>query len=257
MRLATWNINGLRARLDFVARWLATRQPDIVALQELKLPDDQFPHDLFASLGYSAVVSGQKAWNGVAVLSRKPARVATVGLPGQTELGARLLTAEVAGLAFASVYVPNGKSVGHEDYGRKLAWLDALVEYARSATSAGAALVLAGDFNVCPTPLDTWSEEAHSGDIFHTDAERARMEALRAAGLVDLYRVHRPDAREFSWWDYRSGAFHKNHGLRIDLLLGAQALVPRVRAASIDREFRKKQDGLTPSDHAPVLVELG
>jgi exodeoxyribonuclease III len=256
MRLATWNVNGLRARLDFVTRWLAERQPDVVALQELKLPDDQFPHDTFQTLGYSAVCCGQKSWNGVAVLSREPARVAAMGLPGQEELGARLLTAEVAGLAFASVYVPNGKTLEHEDYARKLAFLDALIEYARGAARGGANLVLAGDFNVCPTPLDTWNEEKCRGEIFHTAAERSRMEALLEAGLVDLYRSHRPDAQDFSWWDYRAGSFHKNHGLRIDLLLGARPLAPRVRAASIDREYRKKQDGLTPSDHAPVIVEL-
>jgi len=188
MRIATWNVNGLRARLDFVRHWLQAREPDVVCLQELKLEDDQFPRDELAKLGYEAVVHGQKAWNGVAVLSRLPVSAVRAGLPGEEEFGSRLVTAEVAGVSVTSVYVPNGKRIDHDDFPRKLAWLDSL------------------------------------------------------------------DDPGFSWWDYRMGAFHRGMGLRIDFVLATAPIT--VRSAQVDRDYRKKQEGLTASDHAPVIVEF-
>jgi len=256
MRIATWNVNGLRARLDYVRMWLEARRPDVVGLQELKLTDEQFPHAELAELGYHAAVLGQKAWNGVAVLARAEPRTLQLGLPGEEPFGARLLTVEVGGLAFTTVYCPNGKSVDHGDYPRKLAWFDALSEHLALTLDRTAPAVLCGDFNVVPEPLDSWDEERLAGSIFHTRDERRRFDALLEHGLVDLFRRRHPHAREFSWWDYRGGAFHRGHGLRIDLILGSEPVVGRLAEATIDREWRKKQDGLTPSDHAPVLVDL-
>jgi exodeoxyribonuclease-3 len=256
VRVATWNVNGLRARQDFLLAWLRAREPDLVALQELKLPDAQFPHELFAAAGYQALVHGQKSWNGVAVLARKPLTPVQVGLPGQAESGARLLVAEVEGLAFASLYCPNGKHTGHDDFPRKLVWYDALAEHLAAAHRPDVPLVLGGDFNVCPSALDSWDEAALAGQIFHTDAERARFRRLLDWGLRDLFREKNPELRAFSWWDYRDGAFHRGHGLRIDFLLGTAPVLARVRSVTIDREWRKKQEGLTASDHAPVVAEL-
>jgi exodeoxyribonuclease-3 len=251
MRIATWNVNGLRARLEFVLRWLRDREPDVVGLQELKLTDEQFPHAVFEAEGYHA-----KAWNGVAVLSREPAEVVQQGLPGQEEFGARLVTARVSGLAFTTLYAPNGKSLSHDDFPRKLAWFDALIAHLADRHDPAGQEVVCGDLNICPAPLDSWNERELAGGIFHTDAERERFQRLLDWGLLDLYRNRFPDTQAFSWWDYRGGAFHRKQGLRIDFLLATPGVLQRVQAVEIDREYRKKHDGLTPSDHAPVLAHL-
>jgi len=256
LQFATWNINGLRARLDFLLAWLKERSPDVVGLQELKLSDDQFPHAELEAAGYHALVHGQKSWNGVAVLSRVPARATQIGLPGQAELGARLISAEVAGLSFTTLYCPNGKSLEHEDYRRKLAWFDALEAHLREHHLAEAPTIFCGDFNVCPAGIDSWNEEAYAGQIFHTEEERSRIARLLDWGLVDVYRARNPETQAFSWWDYRGGAFHRKRGLRIDFVLTNAALVERLRSVEIDREWRKKKEGLTASDHAPVIVDL-
>jgi exodeoxyribonuclease-3 len=256
MRVATWNVNGLRARLEFVLGWLEERQPDVVGLQELKLSDDLFPRDAFAALGYRAAVHGQKSWNGVAILAREEPRITQRGLPGQEDFGARLLSAEVAGLSFTTVYCPNGKHLGHDDFPRKLVWFDALAAHLGERADPGLAAIVCGDLNICPAPLDSWNEAELKGSIFHTEQERARFRALLERGFVDLFRELRPDTQAFSWWDYRGGAFHRKQGLRIDFLLASRALLERVRAVEIDREWRKKHQGLTPSDHAPVWAEL-
>jgi exodeoxyribonuclease III len=256
MRIATWNVNGLAARLDFVRHWLSARQPDVVGLQELKTDDDKFPYDVFAADGYGAVVHGQKAWNGVAVLSREPAEVLQKGLPGQQDLGARLITAKIGELSFTTVYCPNGKHAGHPDFALKLAWYDALAEHLAQLHDASAPAVVCGDFNVCPGALDSWNEDQLGGGVFHTEAERDRFQKLLDSGLVDVYRHAFPDRQAFSWWDYRAGAFHRNLGLRIDFLLATPAVVERVRHVEIDRDYRKKKDGLTASDHAPVFADL-
>jgi exodeoxyribonuclease-3 len=256
MRIATWNINGLRARLDFLRGWLADRQPDVVGLQELKMTDEAFPAEAFAEMGYHVLTHGQKAWNGVAVLSREPATLQTAGLPGQEEMGARLLTATVGELNFTTVYCPNGKSIEHEDYGRKLAWFDALKDHLDSAKTASGFSVLCGDFNICVTDLDAWNESALAGGIFQTAAERQRMHGLFDLGLTDMYRTLNPEARTYSWWDYRAGAFQRNNGLRIDLMLASNGAAMRTTEVWVDRDYRKKKDGMTASDHAPVVLEL-
>ncbi|MDH3255145.1 MAG: exodeoxyribonuclease III [Acidobacteriota bacterium] len=256
MRVATWNINGLRARFDFVLHWLEARRPDIVGLQELKLEDEKFPHAEFEKVGYRAFTHGQKAWNGVAVLTRAPGDLVQTGLPGQEDFGSRLVTAKIGALTFTTVYCPNGKSVGHEDFPRKLAWFEALRAHLEAAHDPLEPHILCGDFNICPQPLDSWNEKGLAGRIFHTEEERERMRKLFDWGLTDLYRHQHPDRQAFSWWDYRGGAFHRNMGLRIDLLLATQPIVEESTAVEIDREYRKKKDGLTASDHAPVFLDL-
>jgi len=256
MRIATWNVNGLRARLDFLVLWLRERRPDLVGLQELKLTEDQFPHALLETEGYRAVVHGQKAWNGVAILSREPVTVTQKGLPGQEEFGARLITADAGGVSFTTVYCPNGKDVGHPDFPRKIAWLEALATHLRGLHRQDRPAVLCGDFNICPAPIDSWNEDLLRGTIFHTTEERARFAAIVEGGYHDLFRRLHPEARSFSWWDYRAGAFPRNQGLRLDLLLATRDIAERRRSVEIDRDYRKKKDDRIPSDHAPVFADL-
>lgn len=255
MRIATWNINGLRARLELVKRWLIERQPDVVGFQELKTQTEEFPHDAFLEIGYHALVHGEKSWNGVAILTRAPAELVQTGLPDQDGFGSRLITARIQDLEFTTVYCPNGKTLDHADYQRKLSWFESLTAHWQNRQRAPAA-VLCGDFNIVPTPLDSWQGTKADGEIFHTVAERERFSALMDTGLTDLFRHHSPDEPAYSWWDYRGGAFHKRHGLRIDLILGTSAIRDRLDAIYIDREYRKKQGELTASDHAPVVAEI-
>jgi exodeoxyribonuclease-3 len=260
LKIATWNINGLRARLDYIQLWLADRQPDVVGLQELKMIDDLFPHDVFESLGYQAVTHGQKSWNGVAILSKLPVERIESGLPGESEYGARLIRARIGSgsqtLDFTTLYCPNGKNTDHDDFPRKLAWFDSLRKWASTFVRADQNAVLCGDFNIVPNALDSWNEAEFKGSIFHTDVERERMAAVADLGLRDLYRELQPEEQAFSWWDYRGGAFHRKHGLRIDFILGTSRVVERLKSAEIDRDYRKKKDGLTASDHAPVIAVL-
>jgi exodeoxyribonuclease-3 len=256
MRVATWNVNGLRARLDFLLRWLRDRKPDLVGLQEIKMVDEKFPHAEIEAAGYRAVTHGQKAWNGVAILSREEPSVTQVGLPGQEEFGARLLTATIGDLSFTTIYCPNGKSVGHEDFPRKLGWLDTLTDHLQSRNFGGRAAILCGDFNICPAAIDSWNEDDLRGSIFHTDEERDRFRRLLEIGFIDVFRDRHTDEQAFSWWDYRGGSFHRRQGLRIDFLLATGPLMARFRDVFIDRDYRKKLEGLTPSDHAPVYMDL-
>ncbi len=255
MRVATWNINGLRARLDYIGRWLDARKPDIVGLQETKITDEEFPTAFFTELGYHVASYGQKAWNGVAVLSRKPAEMLDRGLPGEDAFGSRLLRVRVDDLEFTTVYCPNGKHLGHDDFPNKLAWFDSLARY-WAAQDSDTPAVLCGDFNIVPAELDSWLSGDTSEIIFHTRAERDRYAALLDLGLIDLFRQHHPEKRAFSWWDFRGGAFHRGQGLRIDMVLATATAAQRVNSIEIDRDFRKKLDGLTPSDHAPVFADL-
>ena len=255
MRVATWNINGLRARIDFMKLWLDARKPNVVGLQELKTPTEDFPHEEFLELGYKALVHGQKSWNGVAILTNVDAELRQTGLPGEDEWGARLITAEIdGGLEFTTVYCPNGKSIDHADYPNKLRWYDSLLSHWQQSDHTNR--IICGDFNIVPVPADSWRGDAADGEIFHTTEERARLQAVMDTGLTDLYRHHYPDEQAFSWWDYRGGAFHRKHGLRIDFLLGTDAALQCTKDVVIDRDFRKKQDGLTASDHCPVYADL-
>ncbi|MEM9492418.1 MAG: exodeoxyribonuclease III, partial [Myxococcota bacterium] len=204
------------------------------------------------------------SWNGVAVLLRKDAdelaadeaEVTQIGLPGQDEMGARLLTVAVADLSFTTIYAPNGKTLDHPDVQRKLAWYDALIAHLARSHQADQQMIVCGDFNITPAALDSWSEPAQGDVIFHTEAERSRMRALLDWGLRDVYRAAHPDEPGFTWWDYRGGSFHKGQGLRIDLLLATAGVAERSRGVHLERTWRKKIDGMTPSDHAPVWVDI-
>jgi len=256
MRIATWNVNSLNARLAFVLDWLADRKPDAVCFQELKLTTEAFPYAALEAAGYHAVVHGQKSWNGVAVLTREPAELVSTGLPGAEHAGSRLVTARLGEWTLASVYVPNGKTIVHPDFELKLEFLAKLRAHVENTMAPDKPYVLGGDFNVAHTDLDSCDPEGLRDAIFHTAPERAAMDALLATGLVDLQRALEPDARTFSWWDYRGGSFHKNEGLRIDLLLASASARDRATKVWVDRDWRKKRDDRTPSDHAPVVAEF-
>jgi exodeoxyribonuclease-3 len=261
--VATWNVNSMGARLPFVLQWLRLRQPDLLCVQELKLEDAAFPHAALEAEGYAAFTHGQLAWNGVAVLARKsrfPGEVEVVqrGLAGCEDLGARLVTVRLGEILISSVYVPNGKTVTHPDFEKKLTWLECLAaDVERVHAAHGGPALLGGDFNLCPADLDSWDAEGLRGHIFHTDAERERWRALVDRGrLFDLFRERYPTEQTFTWWDYRAGCFHKKQGLRIDFLLGNAAVRDRTESVVVDREWRKKKGDLTPSDHAPVIATI-
>lgn len=256
MRIATWNINGVRARAEYIAIWLEDRQPDLVGLQELKAEDHAFPHDFFQELGYTAHTHGQKSWNGVAVLAKEPVEITQRGLPGREENGSRLITANYEEISFTNVYCPNGKDVDHSDYEMKLHWFDALNEYCATELDQQSNVIVCGDFNIVAKALDSHLGEKGDGSIFHTDAERDRLNGLFNQGLEDIYRKKFPDSDAYSWWDYRAGGFQRNLGLRIDLILSTESILDRVQDVVIDRDFRKKKNDLTASDHAPVYIDI-
>ena len=259
MLLATWNVNGIRARSQRLAEWLSERQPDVVCLQELKIVETEFPHLELRASGYHAVLSGQQSWNGVAVLAKERPEIVMRELPGAEEAGARFVVAKVHGMEVASVYIPNGKTLAHADYKVKLAWLESLATHveARAKSGLDVPLLVGGDFNVCPTALDSYGGVRFEGRIFHTDEERKLIARLRGAGLVDLYRSRYPENIGFSWWDYRAGCFHKNEGMRLDMLFASPVLAERVKDVYVDRDYRKKgKTGAVPSDHAPVVAVL-
>lgn len=255
MRIATWNVNSIKARLPFVLHWLDARNPDVVCLQELKVDAEGFPHAEIGERGYHVAIHSQPSWNGVAVLSRQPLETVQAGLPGAEDAGARLVTAQTGDLSVTSVYVPNGKTVTHDDYQLKLDFMRALEDYVGERLDTGGRTLVAGDFNICPEDRDSWAPNPER--IFHTAPERRLMRGVMEKGYQDLYRAMYPEGDMFSWWDYRAGCFHKNQGLRIDLLLGSKALGEEATEVWIDRDYRKKKDGHTPSDHAPVIADLG
>ncbi|MCU0260416.1 MAG: exodeoxyribonuclease III [Ilumatobacteraceae bacterium] len=255
MRLVTWNVNSLNARLPRVEEWLAEVQPDVVCLQETKLADDAFPALTFEAMGYSSAHHGQGQWNGVAILSR-------VGLddvvanfaPGvEPDHEARIVTATCGGIRVSSVYVPNGRALDHEHYRYKLGWLDRLHRHLELDASPDGQVVVAGDFNIAPGDADVHDPAAYVGATHVSDAERARLASLEAWGLVDLVRARVDADRVYSWWDYRAGDFHQGRGMRIDLVLGTAAVRDRLAWCVVDRNARK---GKQPSDHAPVVVDL-
>jgi len=255
VRLATWNVNSLKARLPRVEEWLADVQPDVLCLQETKLADDAFPALTFAAMGYESAHHGQGQWNGVAILSRIGLSevVPNFGDGGDADPDARLLTARCGDLLVTSVYVPNGRSLDHEHYQYKLRWLAQLGRHASSMAAPTDQIVIAGDFNIAPTDLDVY-DPAKFVDSTHTSAaERALLGEMCSWGLVDLFRQHHDGGQMYSWWDYRAGDFHQGRGLRIDLVLGSASVSARCEWAIIDRNARKGQG---PSDHAPVIVDL-
>ena len=255
MRVATWNVNSLRARLPRVEEWIADVRPDVVCLQETKMAEDAFPHLAFERLGYECVHHGQGQWNGVAIVSRvglvDPVRGFADGDDPDPE--ARLVSATCGGVRISSVYVPNGRSLDDPHYVYKLAWMKRLAEHVRVNESATADVIVTGDFNIAPDDRDVYDPAKFVGATHVSDAERDALRTLEAWGLVDLFRRLHDQGGLYSWWDYRSGDFHQGRGLRIDLVLGTESVARRTRWSIVDRNARKGQQ---PSDHAPVLVDL-
>jgi exodeoxyribonuclease-3 len=256
MRIATWNVNSLKARMPRVEQWLAYAQPDVLCMQETKVGDGAFPALAFEALGYEAAYCGQGQWNGVAILSRVGLDDVVAGFSDQVEdevVEARLLWATCGGVRVASVYVPNGRQVGSEHYAAKLEWLDRLRRHVESDCDPTDSLAICGDFNVAPEDRDAWDPAKLHGGTHVSPAEREAVLALQLWGLVDVFRQLRPEPSIYSWWDYRAGDFHEGRGLRIDLLLATKPLAERATFALIDRFARK---GKLPSDHAPLLVDF-
>jgi exodeoxyribonuclease III len=255
VRVVTWNVNSLKARMPRVEAWLADVQPDVLCIQETKMADDAFPSLAFSSLGYQSAHHGEGRWNGVAVVSRVGLSDVVVGFADGERLDpeARLISATCGGVRISSVYVPNGRAIDHDHYHYKLAWLGRLRAHLDATSTPGDPVIVAGDFNIAPTDNDVWDIAALAGSTHVTPRERQRLAELIAWGMTDLFQVMRPEPGLFSWWDYRGGDFHQGRGMRIDLLLGTRSVADRVRFAVVDRNARK---GDQPSDHAPVIVDL-
>jgi exodeoxyribonuclease-3 len=257
MKLVTWNVNSIRARLPRLLELLEVHAPDVVCLQETKSAPEAFPHGPLEDAGYVAADHCAGRWDGVAVLARAAAPPTEVhcGLPGEAvEDEARWVEATVGGVRVASVYVPNGREVDTEPFHQKLQFLEAMRERVRAHVGgAGGPLVVAGDLNVCLTDLDV-HDPTLVGTTHITEEERARLRAVLDAGLVDAYRQLHPGERGYTWWDYRAGHFHKGIGLRLDLVLTTPDLAARLASCGIDRGFRK---GPKPSDHAPLIATFG
>ncbi len=256
MRIATWNVNSIKQRLPRFLPWLDERQPDVVCLQETKLADEGFV-DLFgdelANRGYTAAMHGEASWNGVAILSRAGVDDVVLGLPGGPGFPhpeARAVSGTCDGIRVTSVYVPNGRSPDSEHYQYKLNWLASLRELVAAGPEA---TIVCGDMNIAPEDDDVFDPEAYRGHTHVTPPERAALAELQALGLHDVVRDRWPNERVFSYWDYRAGMFHRDLGMRIDLILASAPVADRVRAAWVDRKARK---GKGPSDHAPVIVDL-
>ncbi len=281
MRIATWNVNSLNARMEKVLWWLERAQPDVLLMQETKLADAAVPGEPFTRLGYELAHHGEGRWNGVAIASRVglaeivtnfgnplavPAAAAGGGEaePAVTSGGeagdeqplreARMIAALCGGLRVVSIYAPNGRTVGSPFYEAKLAWFRALSRWLRAKARPDEPLVVGGDYNVAPTDDDVWSAAACHGGTHVSAPERAAFQDLCGWGLVDAYRRLHPEKGRYSWWDYRAGNFHKNLGMRIDHLLVTRGVAERLTWAEIDREARKGKP--TPSDHAPVLIDV-
>ena len=267
MRIATWNVNSLKARLEKVSWWLERARPDVLLMQETKLTDADAPTELFSDAGYQLVHHGEGQWNGVAIASRTPVTDVVTNFgrplePAQTpEAGddeplaeARMIAARCEGVRVVSIYAPNGRVVGSRFYEAKLAWYARLADWLEEAADPGEPLVVGGDFNVAPEDVDVWDPEACHGGTHVSPPERIAFARLCRWGLVDGYRRQHPEPGRYSWWDYRAGAFHKNFGMRIDHLLVTRPVADRIVWAEIDRVARKGKP--IPSDHAPVVVDI-
>jgi exodeoxyribonuclease-3 len=255
MKIASWNVNSLNVRLPHLEEWLRLRGPDVVGLQETKLEDSRFPDSALVGMGYRSVFAGQKTYNGVAILSREPARDVQVGIPGFADEQKRAIAATVGDVRIVNLYVVNGQDVGTEKYDYKLRWLDAVHGWLSDEIKAHPRLVVLGDFNIAPEDRDVHDPTVWNDDsILTSTAERAALKRLLALGLHDSFRLHNEEAGQFSWWDYRAAGFRRNLGLRIDLALVSDGLRGHCTGSGIDREPRTWD---RPSDHAPVWLELG
>ncbi len=254
MKIASWNVNSLNVRLPHLEQWLAAFAPAVVGLQETKMEDDRFPDTALAALGYRSVFSGQKTYNGVAILSREPATEVQIGIPGFDDEQQRVIAATVDGVRIINLYVVNGQDIGTDKYAYKLRWLAAVHDWIAAELQAHPEVVVMGDFNIAPDDRDVhdpavWNDQ----HILTSTAERAALQGLLDLGLHDAFRLHHDEPGVFSWWDYRQAAFRRDLGLRIDLTLVSDALKERCLAAGVDREPRGWE---RPSDHAPAWVQL-
>jgi exodeoxyribonuclease-3 len=253
LKIATWNVNSLNVRLPQVLEWLCVQQPDILALQETKLTDPDFPTLDIAEAGYRAVFAGQKTYNGVAILSRLPARDIVTDLPGLDDPQRRVLGATIGGTRVLNLYVPNGQAVGSDKYAYKLAWLDKLTAWLETELAQHPRLVMLGDFNIAPDDRDVHDPAAWVGQVLCSEPERTAFRRLLDLGLQDTFRLFPQEDQAFSWWDYRAAAFRRNLGLRIDHILASPALAATCVACQVDKAPRRLE---RPSDHAPVIAEF-
>ncbi len=253
MKIATWNVNSLNVRLPHVLEWLASAEPDVLVLQEIKQVSEAFPEASFVEAGYQAVASGQKTYNGVAVISRKPSADQVTDFPGFEDPQRRILASTIDGVRVINLYVPNGHSVGSEKYEYKLGWLAALNVFLNDQTENHDKLVVLGDFNIAPEDRDVYDAEKWGDDILCSPLERRALGELLKLGLTDVYRNFEQPEKAFSWWDYRRAGFQRNAGLRIDLILTSDTMTAACQASYIDREPRTWE---RPSDHTPVIAEF-
>jgi exodeoxyribonuclease-3 len=253
VKIATWNVNSLKVRLPHVLEWLESANPDVLVLQEIKQQTEAFPGEAFTEAGYRSVASGQKTYNGVAVVSRgKPLDLVT-DFPGFEDPQRRVLAATINGVRVVNLYVPNGSSVGSEKYAYKLGWLKALQGFLQSELKSHDKLVVLGDFNIAPDDRDVYDPEKWGDDILCSPLERQALGELIELGLSDVYRQFEQPEGTFSWWDYRAAGFRRNAGLRIDLILASKSLADICEASYIDKEPRTWE---RPSDHTPVIAEF-
>lgn len=253
MRVATWNVNSLRVRLPHLLDWLAEAKPEVACLQETKTEDVNFPVAELRDAGYQAVYCGQRAYNGVAILSRSPIADVAHGIPGFADDPKRCIAASVGGMRIVCLYAPNGEAPGTEKYAYKLRWYEALARWMRELLPRTPGLAVLGDMNVAPEDRDVHDPKRWAGKIHVSEPERAALRSVVDAGLVDAFRLFAQPEKSFSWWDYRLRAFERGWGLRIDLALLSPALAKRCTSCIIDVEPRKRE---RPSDHAPVVLEL-
>jgi len=249
--IATWNVNSLRVRLTQLKDWLAANPVDVIALQETKLPDADFPAGELRSLGMHVAFSGQRTYNGVAILSRQEPTDVVAGIPGFEDEQRRVIAATVSGVRVIDVYVPNGQTVGSEKFEYKMRWLGALHGYVATELARHPRLVVLGDCNIAPEDRDVYDPKAWEGSVHVSEPERVALRSLIAAGLVDCFRLFDQPEKSFSWWDYRMMAFRRNAGLRIDLILASATLAEKCAESRIDKAPRRLE---RPSDHAPVLA---
>jgi exodeoxyribonuclease-3 len=254
MKIATWNVNSIIARLPHVTRWLAAAQPDVLCMQETKCADDKFPLLELQATGYDCVIFGQQAYNGVAILSRVGCASVQCGYPEDAAGSqSRLLAVDVAGVRIINVYIPNGQAVGSEKYRFKLEWLKRLREFLDQSYDPSSQVLICGDFNVAPEDRDVHDPRLWQNRVLCSEPERAALQHVKDWGFTDTFRLHTEEAGHYSWWDYRAGAFRRNLGLRIDHVWTSAPLTKRSRATWIDKEPRAWE---RPSDHAPVVAEF-
>lgn len=254
MKIASWNVNSLRVRLPQVLAWLAHHQPDVLALQETKISDPDFPYASFQEIGYHAVGNGQKTYNGVAFISKLPAENRLTDPPGLVDTQRRILVADFGDVRVINLYVPNGSAVGSDKYAYKLAWLSSMKDFIRDELARHPRLVVLGDFNIAPEDRDVYDPEAWREQILCSTPEREAFRQFQRLGLTDAFRQFEQPEASFSWWDYRSGSFRRNRGLRIDHILVSSMLLAQCTSCRIDKSPRKWE---RPSDHAPILAEFG